>query len=68
VPPLVRALAAATRERDELVAEVDPRHRWAPAAQLELEVPPVPGERLVDVSDLERHVVDADCPRHADAG
>ena len=38
------------------------------AAQLELEEPPVPGERLVDVADLERHVVDPDCARHADGG
>jgi hypothetical protein len=34
--------------------------------QLEVEEAPIPRERLVDVADLERHVVDADRPRHAD--
>ena len=40
----------------------------AAAAQLELEELPVPGERLVDVADLERDVVDPDEPRHARNG
>jgi hypothetical protein len=33
-------------------------------AQFELEEAPVPSERCVDVVDLQRHVVDADQPRH----
>ena len=37
------------------------------AAELELEEAPVPGERFVDVADLQRDVVDADQARHAAA-
>ncbi len=52
-------------EREELVAHVDERHLRADApAQLELEELRVPGERLVEVADLERNVVDADDSRH----
>ena len=66
MPRLVGRLRAPARDRDELVAHVDERHRAArAAAQLELEEPPVPLERGVDVGDLERDVVDADEPGHA---
>ena len=57
---LVRWLPAALAQRQELVAEVDERHPRRPAAQLELEESAVEGQRLLDVADLERDVVDAD--------
>lgn len=49
---------------DELIAEVDEGHPPGTSSQLEVEDPPVELERLLDVADLERHVVDAECPRH----
>ena len=65
MPLAVDVRRRVARERDELVAHVDERHlRADAAAQLELEEPPVPGERLVDVADLERDVVDPDEPGH----
>ena len=61
----VRRLRPPTRERDELIAHVDEGHCVAhSAAQLELEDLSVPLERLVDVADLERHVVDPDEPEN----
>src|SRR5580700_8861737 len=58
--------SSAGGERDELVPHVDERHsRACAAAKLELEEAPVPGERVVDVVDLERDVVDADEAGHA---
>src|SRR5690348_13654003 len=56
-------LPVALREGHELVAEVDEGHRAGPAAQRELEDLSVEGERLVDVADLEGHVVDPERPR-----
>ena len=57
------------KDLKELVAHVHERHPLAPPAQLELEELPVPGKRLVDVTDLQRHVVDPDEPRgHASYG
>src|SRR5207248_43653 len=65
VAPLVRPLRAALRESDELVAQVDERHPAAAAAQLEVAEDPLPEcERLVEVGDLERDVVDADRSGH----
>ena len=53
------------RERDELVAEVDEGHARAAPAQLHVvEDPPEERDRLVDVADLDREVVDADESRH----
>src|SRR5260370_24359020 len=48
------------RDIDELVAQVDEGVALALAAQFEIEDPPVPFERLVDVADLDRDMVDAD--------
>ena len=46
-------------ERDELVAELDERHLAGPAAEPDVvEDAPEPVERLVDVADLDRNVVD----------
>ncbi len=69
VPLAVDVRVRVAGERDELVAHVDERHLRADAtAQLELEEAAVPRERLVDVADLERDVVDPDEARHtADA-
>src|SRR5919108_1103724 len=61
VPSLVGRLRSAGLERDELVAHVDEGHRPSgPPPQLEFEEASVPRHRLVDVTDLERDVVDAD--------
>ena len=59
----VRRLRAPARERDELVADVDERHPPGASAELQVEDAAVEAERLVDVVDLERDVVDADKPR-----
>ena len=57
VPVLIRVLRPARRKRNELVAQVDKRHPGPAPAELELEDPPVERKRLLDVADLERHVV-----------
>ena len=48
---------------DELVAHVDERVALALAAQREIEDTPVPRQRLIDVADLDRDMIDADEPR-----
>lgn len=51
----VRRLRPAGGQREELIAHVDEGHpRTGTAAQAQLEEAPVPGERAVEVSDLER--------------
>jgi hypothetical protein len=60
VAVVVRRLGATLRQRDELIAHVDERHPRHASAKLELEDPPVEGQRFVHVFDLERDVVDAD--------
>src|SRR4029077_19196472 len=50
------------RHVDELVAHVDKGGAFAAAAQVEIEDLAVPVERLVDVADLDRDMVDADQP------
>jgi hypothetical protein len=64
---VVRPLAAALGEREELVAHVEERHPPHAPAQLERQQAPVELERRLEVADLERHVVDPDRtrPRHA---
>ena len=65
VPRLVGRLPSACGECDELIPHVDEGHRAAnSAAQLEFEESPVPGQRLLDVTDLECDVVDPDEPGH----
>src|SRR6266545_2856181 len=59
----VRRLRATFHQRDELIADVDERGAGHPAAQRELEDAPVEVERLVDLADLERDVVDPDKTR-----
>src|SRR5579859_6038352 len=48
---------------DELVAHVDEGVALTFAAQGEIEDLRVPGQRLVDIPDLDRDMVDADEPR-----
>src|SRR5438445_1060396 len=65
VPSRVGRLRAAGSKRDELVAHVDEGHAAPSAApQLELEYPPIPRECLLEVPDLEGHMVDAHQTRH----
>jgi len=64
VPRTVRGLGSSRRERDELVSHVGERHAADTSTQLELEETAVPRERLVDVVNLERNMVDADESRH----
>jgi hypothetical protein len=67
VPGLVWRLGSSCCERDELIAQVDEGHRSPrSAAELELEEASIPGERFLDVADLERNVVDPDEPGHRD--
>jgi hypothetical protein len=56
----VRRLRSPLRERDELVAHVDERHPATTPAKPEVEDAAVERERLLDVTDLEGDVVDAD--------
>jgi hypothetical protein len=61
------ALAVCPRRRrlgegEELVAHLDERHPRLALHRAELEDPRVERERLVEVADLERDVVDADEP------
>ena len=60
VATVVRGLAAAFSEREELVAQVDERHVLALPAQLEIEQPAVERQRFLDVADLEGDVVETD--------
>src|SRR5881275_3725454 len=64
MPPLDPGLLVVrdARQIDELVAHVDKGGALAAAAQIELEDLAVPVQRLVDVADLDRHMVDADQP------
>src|SRR5205807_1663383 len=48
------------RQVDELVAHIDERVTLPLAAQREIEDLPIPGERLVDIADLDRDMIDAD--------
>ena len=54
----VRLPRLTLHERDELVADVDEGGTMRPPAQRELEDLPVEVQRFLDVSDLERDVVD----------
>ena len=57
---IVGALLAALLERKELIAEIDESRRCAFSAQLELEQAALESERLLDVTDLERDMIEAD--------
>jgi hypothetical protein len=59
MPAIVRRLLAAFLQRDELVAQIDERHRVALAAEFEPEQPAVKCQGFLDVPDLERDVIEA---------
>src|SRR5262249_53712412 len=61
----VGRLGAALLQREELVAQIDERRGLALSAQLELEQTAVEGQRLLDVADLERDMVETDGARFA---
>jgi hypothetical protein len=54
----VRTARAALHERKELITDVDEDSAVRATSQRELEEPSVERERLLDVADLECHVVD----------
>ena len=60
VSAVVGALCPPFLEREELVAEVDEGSGVAPAAQGEVEQATVERQRLVNVTDLEGNVIEAD--------
>jgi hypothetical protein len=57
MPPIVAGLLAAFLKGKKLITKIDKRCVLALAAQLELEQATVEGEGLLDVSHLERDVV-----------
>src|SRR5258708_6457930 len=59
----VRLVVRHPRDVDKLVAHVDKGVALALAAQGEIEDARVPFQRLVDIADLDRDMVDADEPR-----
>ena len=59
VTVVVGFLPSTLGERDELIPDVDERHAPGPSAQRELEDPAVEVQRLLDVPDLQRDVVDS---------
>ena len=56
---VIGRLLAALLQGDELIAEIDEGHVVALAAQFELEQPAPEGQRLLDVADLQRDMVEA---------
>src|SRR5262249_23265234 len=56
----VGRLRAAFLQREELIAQIDERRGLTLAAQLELEQTAVEGQRLLDVADLERDMIETD--------
>jgi hypothetical protein len=61
----VGRLRTVARQRDELIADVDESHPPSDAtAQLEIEEPSVPVQRLTEIPHLQRYMVDSDEPRH----
>ena len=62
VPRLIRRLAPARAQGDELVANVDEGHPGAASAELELEDAAEERKGFIDVSHLDGDVVDADQP------
>ena len=60
---VVGRLGAALLKRKELIAQIDEGRGLAPAAQLEVEQAAVECERLIDVADLERDMVETEGAR-----
>ena len=55
---VIDRLRAAFLQRDELIAQVDEGRGRVPAAKLEVKQPAIEGERLVDIADFERDVIE----------
>ncbi len=60
---VVRRLAAALLQREELVAQVDEGHVLAFPAQLEVEEAGVKRQRCLDIAHFKRHVIETDGAR-----
>jgi hypothetical protein len=60
VPAIIGRLPAALLKGEELVAEIDESSIFALAVQLEVEQPAIKCQRLVDVADFDRNVIEAD--------
>jgi len=60
VTSVVGRLRTSLLQRDELIAEIDERHRLVLFPQLEIEQAAVENQRRFDVADLERDVIDSD--------
>jgi hypothetical protein len=63
MPAIIRRLPPALLQREELTAKIDEGRVSALAAKLELEQAAVERQRLFDVADLKRDVVETDCAR-----
>jgi hypothetical protein len=60
---VVGGLGAALLECEELIAQIDEGRGLAPAAKLEVEQATVERQRLIDITDLESDIVEADRAR-----
>jgi hypothetical protein len=58
--PVIATLSAALLEGEELIAEIDESRPAALPAQFEVEQAAVEGQRLLDVANLERDVIQSD--------
>jgi hypothetical protein len=61
--PVIRRLPPALLECQKLITQIDEGHRTVSAAKLEVEQLTVEDKRLVDITDLERGVIEADDAR-----
>ena len=68
MPALVRPLAAAGHEVDELVAKIDEGRLLVLERDVQIEEAAVEVQRFLDVADLERDMVDADGLRPGSCG
>ena len=57
---VIGGLFASRLQRDELVAKIDEGHRPALATQLKVEDAAVECQRLLDIPDFQRYMVQAD--------
>jgi len=60
MPPVILMPVLRLHQGDELIAHVDEGLPLALAAQGKIEDPAIEGERLLDIPDLERDMIDAD--------
>ena len=60
MPVVVRTLRSPFGQRDELIAHVDEGGVWAATPQCKRENASIEGQRLLDIPDLERDMIDTD--------